>query len=186
MTNFPKKTFNGTTYEFTHLAPVVLHVPVNTGQIAEVTVHVTFGCHCFTESFNPDVHQDHHRYTHLNELRAFDVERFQCSLQLPQVVSSMLGGRVYHADESFTYVAQITLPPGANQQSYSIFFSLRKDHRATAPTVKMYIKSAYLRNLASKSQAQSWRFAALVGTVAEVYPKKTKPSKPSRKTMNRT
>lgn len=184
MTNFPKKTFNGTTYEFTHLAPMVLHVPVNTEQIAHVPVQITFGCHCFTEGFDADVHQDHHRYTHLNELRAFDVERFQCSLQLPHVVNSMLGGRVYHADKSLTYVAQITLPPNTSQQSYSIFFSLEKDHRATVPTVKMYVKSAYLKPLVSKSQAQNWRFAALVGLVSEVYPKKTKPPKPS-KTMKR-
>jgi hypothetical protein len=105
------------------------------------------------------------------------VERFHCSLQLPQVVNSMLGGRVYHADKSLTYVAQITLPPGENPQSYSVFFSLEKDHRAAVPAVpavKMYVKSAYLRTLASKSQAQSWRFAALVGVIAEIYPKKVK------------
>ena len=174
MTNFPKKAFNGTIYEFSHLAPLLLQVPVNAGQIAHVPVHVTFGCHCFTEGFKADVHRDHHRYTHLNELRAFNVERFQCSLQLPQIVNSMLGGRVYHADKSLTYVAQITLTPGENPQSYSVFFSLEKDRRATAPTVKMYIKSAYLRTLAAKSHAQSWRFAALVGVIAEVYPKKVK------------
>ena len=162
---------------------MVLHVPVNTEQVAQVPVHVTFGCHCFTEGFDADVHQDHHRYTHLGELRAFDIERFQCSLQLPQVVNSMLGGRIYHADKSLTYVAQLTLPPNLGQQSYSVFFSLEKDRKAIAPTVKMYVKSAYLRPLASKSQAQSWRFAARVGQVAGVYPQPTKHPKPSKKTM---
>lgn len=146
-----------------------LQVPVKTELISHVPVSVAFGCHCFTEEFKPETHRDHHRYVHNGELRAFDLERFQCSLQLPEVINGMIGGRVYRADRSYTYVAQLTLPPQTGQQGYSIFFSLEKDGRASVPAVRMFIKSAYLKPLASKENAQSWRFVALVGQVSGAY-----------------
>lgn len=61
-------------------------------------VRVTFGSHCFTEDFDTAKHGDHHRYAHLGEVRAFDLERYACSLQLPRVVDAILGGTIYRSD----------------------------------------------------------------------------------------
>lgn len=170
MSVFANKTFDGTTYTFGHLAPIQLQVPVNTELVSHVPVSVAFGCHCFTEEFKTDIHRDHHRYVHKGELRAFDVERFQCSLQLPEVVQGIVGGRVYKADHSYTYVAQIALPPETGLKGYSVFFSLDKAGHPGAPAARMFIKSAYLKPLVAKTNAQSWRFAALVGQVSEAFP----------------
>ncbi|WP_431287727.1 hypothetical protein [Roseateles chitinivorans] len=145
-------------------------MPVNTNLISHVPVSVAFGCHCFTEEFKPQFHRDHHRYVHNGELRAFDIERFQCSLQLPEVVLGIVGGRVYRADRSYTYVAQIELAYDEGSRGYSIFFSLDRAGHPGAPAARMFVKSAYMKPLVAKTNAQSWRFAALVGQISGAYP----------------
>lgn len=185
MSDFPNKQFNGTTYTFGHLAPTSVHVPlVVAGQELTIPVHVTFGCHCFTEEFNEAMHQEHHRYTHRHETRAFDVTRYQCSLQLPEVLQGITRGRIYLADQSYTYVAQISLPPATGMESYSLFFSLNRKRNADAPAAEMYLKSAYLSPLKSKKNAQSWRFAALVGEVSGAFPPPKAPTARNAKRPN--
>jgi hypothetical protein len=174
VSDFANKTFEGQVYTFPHLAQMTLSVDLVVQlQPISIPVRVTFGCHCFTEDFDPIKHGGHHRYTHLGEERAFDVERYQCSLQLPQVMNSMLSGTIYRADRSYTYVAQIVLPPGTGLAPYSIFFSLEKTRKSAVPAVEMFIKSAYLSPLKHSPNAQSWRFKALVGEKADVFPAKS-------------
>lgn len=146
-----------------------------------VSVTVQFGSHCFTEKFDNALHLDEHRYVHLNELRAFDEERYRCSLQLPRIIDSMLGGKVYWSTESYTYVAQITLATKEGVRDYSLFFSLTKNVDSVRPALKMFVKSAYLRSLAAPPNADSWRFRALVGLKSGVYEQKKK-SRPRPKT----
>lgn len=191
MSKFPIKAFEGLTYTFEHLHPrslsVALHPPAG-----EVTarIHVSFGIHCFTEEFNSAMHGDHHRYSHEGELRAFNVERFQCSLQLPAIVDALTAGKVYYAGASYTYVAHIEVPPGSGAQNYSLFFNLEKHADSTfeAPVANMFIKSAYLRGLAAAQNGASWRFPALVGLNTGVYVPavKPKPQKKGAKAKSRT
>lgn len=170
MSDFPNKQFQGTIYTFKHLTPLTLQVPlVVSGAPLTVPVSVTFGCHCFTEAFNKNVHQDQHRYSYGNEVRAFDPTRYQCSLQLPVIFQAIAGGKIYMGDKSYTYVAQIVLPSAMGPASYSLFFSLKKKRNMQAPAAELYLKSAYLTPLKSKINAQSWRFAALVGQVSEAF-----------------
>jgi len=170
VSNFPHKHFQGKVYTFQHLDQILLPVPLVVKQIPiEIPVHVTFGCHCFTEEFDSTAHEDHHRYTHLGEERAFNVERHQCSLQLPKVMQAILGGTIYRSDRSYTYVAQIVLPLIAGLESYSVFFSLEKTKKSAVPSVELFVKSAYLSPLKSKPNAQKWRFKALIGETAGVF-----------------
>ena len=181
MSKFPNKQFQGKLYVFDHLAPAQMQVSLNSQRTNFVDLHVTYGCHCFTEEFRNGFHTEHHRYTYSGELRAFDPSRYACSLQLPLVVEAMLGGRVYHADKSYTYVAQITLPSADGTQSYSVFFSLEKDRQVERPALKMYIKSAYLKPLVAQANAQSWRFVSLAGDISGAFTPKEKKSKPKKK-----
>jgi len=182
VSHFPKKHFEGAVYDFGHLNPFTIKVPLSTDGEKVIDLHVTFGCHCFTEEFSPLLHQEHHRYVFRNELRAFNVERHECSLQLPAIIQGMLKGRIYNADASYTYVAHITLASKTGPQQYSLFFSLEKGKAATEPALKMYVKSAYLRTLATKSaSAQSWRFVSLAGQVSGVFPPKEKKPRPQKK-----
>jgi hypothetical protein len=182
MSNFAAKQFRGQTYTFEHLQPRWLDAELfpTEGELVIVPVTVKFGCHCFTETFDYAVHLDEHRYDHLGEVRAFDEKRFQCSLQLPDIVDSMLGGKVYWSTESYTYVAQITLPTQQGTLDYSLFFSLTKNLDSVRPALNMFVKSAYLKSLAAPPNADSWRFRALIGLKSGVYEKKPK-SRPKPK-----
>lgn len=180
MTNFPHKTFEGTVYEFNHLSPFSSNVALNALATAHVSLHVSFSIHCFTEEFDSGKHRDHHRYTHESELRAFDVTRHQCSLQLPVLIRAMLSGTVYRAKhKNYTYVAQISLD--AQQQPYSIFFDLKKDASVTVPTVRMYVQSAYIKPMEVSPSAQNWRFKSLAGQVAGLFEPPQKKPKPMAK-----
>lgn len=181
MTDFASKQFEGTLYTFNHLKPTQLKVPLNKDGTLAINMHVTFGCHCFTEGFDETIHREDHRYTHGDEIRAFNTLRYQCSLQLPQLVQSMLKGRIYRADNSYTYAAQISLISGTSKQDYSIFFNLEKDKHAKSAAVRMFVKSAYLKPLVAMPNAQSWRFVSLAGNIADVFPPKQKKTKPPKK-----
>lgn len=181
MSDFPHKKFEGQTYTFDHLKPMTLRLPIGSPAVY-VTLKVTFGCHCFTEEFVGGIHGDHHRYTYNKELRAFEKLRYQCSLQLPDVIqNSLLHGTIYNAEESLTYAAHISLEGIDGQQDYSIFFNLENDKGSAHPTVCMFVKSAYLKPLVAKPGAQNWRFKGLLATVSEAFPKPEKKPKPVKK-----
>jgi hypothetical protein len=170
VTQFPAKEFMGRVYTFDHLKPYTVKVPLQSVICPELAVSIGFGSHCFTEAFDHAVHKDHHRYTHKGELRAFDMTRFECSLQLPGAITQLLSGKIYNANRSYTYVAQISLPDPRDRENYSIFFSLERNKKIPEPALLMFIKSAYIKGLAAPKHAQSWRFAALAGQIAGVYP----------------
>lgn len=181
MSNFPNKQFNGVIYTFDHLNPMFMKVPLNAQETTFIDMHVTFGCHCFTEVFDPVQHFEPHRYMHKGELRAFDLLRNECSLQLPLVMQSLLRGTIYNADDSYSYAAHITIPSLQGAQSYSVFFSLEKDKSVSVPAARMFVKSAYLKRFVAKANAQNWRFASLVGQVSGAFPPKEKKSRPTKK-----
>lgn len=181
MSAFPQKQFNGQLYQFAHLVDLQHVAKLNAAGTVTVPMTIRFGCHCFTEDFKAGVHTDHHRYTYKGELRAFDVERYTCSLQLPAVILQMInGGTIYRADNSYTYVAHITVASAAGPQDYSVFFSLQKVG-GTAPSLSMFVKSAYLKPLVAKPGAQSWRFGSLAGQVSGAFAPKQKKPKPKKK-----
>jgi len=66
-------------------------------------------------------------------------------------------------------------------QSYSIFFNLKKDKEAPTPAVRMFVKSAYLKPLVAKTNAQNWRFVLLACQIAEAFPPREKKQKPMKK-----
>lgn len=178
MSNFHNKQFKGKSYTFGHLQPMQMKVPLDSKGSLVIDMHVTFGCHCFTEEFDQKLHRPDHRYTYKGELRAFEPLRYECSLQLPALMQSLLKGTIYNADQSYTYVGHIALASFQGPQSYSIFFNLKKDTQSTAPAVRMFVKSAYLKPLVATANAQNWRFASLAGQIAQAFPPKKKKPKP--------
>jgi hypothetical protein len=184
MSNFAAKQFRGRPYTFEHLQPLVLQPTLTpTGcEPVVVSVDVQFGCHCFTEEFKGALHQDEHRYAHNGELRAFDVIRYECSLQLPTIVNAMLGGLIYWCQESYTYVTKVKLSDaGGGEQDYSLFFSLTRNADSVLPAVNMFVKSAYLRDLAAPAGGRRWRFGALIGLVSGVYEPQQPKARPKKK-----
>lgn len=186
MSDFPQKKFEGQTYTFEHLKPMTLRVAIG-NPATYITLKVTFGCHCFTEEFVVGTHVDHHSYRYKDELRAFEMQRYLCSLQLPDVIQkSLLLGTIYNAGESLTYAAHISLEGIAGQQDYSIFFNLERDKSSAHPTVCMFVKSAYLKPLVAKQGAQNWRFKGLLATISGAFPPPEKKPKPVKKKKAKT
>ncbi len=181
MSKFPHKQFEGVLYKFDHLDPMHIKLPLNAGGSNTIDLHVTFGCHCFTEEFDAGQHRPDHRYPYKGELRAFNTLRYECSLQLPQIMHAMQKGTIYNADESYTYAAHITLASSDGPKTYSVFFSLQKDTRVKMPALRMFVKSAYLKPLVAKAGAQSWRFVSLAGQISGAFPLKEKKPKPTKK-----
>jgi hypothetical protein len=177
--DFHHKKFKGVTYSFGHLSPVTLVVPLNGAMTTGIDVIVSYSCHCFTEGFDASVHGPDHTYTYGRETRAFDVTRYNCSLQLPAVIQSVLNAHIHRANKNnYTYVAQIPAQPTLPGRHYSIFFDLKKDSDKK-DTVRMYVQSAYLSPL--KGGPEKWRFKSLVGQIAGVFPPKEKKAKPKKK-----
>ena len=181
MSRFPHKQFQGTIYKFDHLDSLRMGLPLNGPGTNIISMVVTFGCHCFTEEFDGSLHSPDYRYTYNKELRAFDLQRYECSLQLPSVIQAMLRGTIYNADESYTYAAHINLGAGVGSQVYSVFFSLERDKSVEAPALRMFVKSAYLKPLVAKKNAQNWRFMSLAGQISGAFPPKAKKPKPEKK-----
>ncbi|WP_300115418.1 hypothetical protein [Rhodoferax sp.] len=155
---------------------------MNARDTAHADLHVSFSIHCFTEEFNQTIHLDHHTYTHENETRAFELTRYNCSLQLPTLIDTMFKGKVYRAkNNNYTYVAQIAL--NGQSQPYSIFFDLKKDtgEVSVVPTLRMYVQSAYMKPLQVSSNASNWRFGSLAGQIAGVFEKSVKKTRPKKK-----
>lgn len=178
--SFPQKPFEGVVYTFDHLAPFTLQASLNAAGTVTVPLHCSYSIHCFTEAFDDDKHLDHHRYTHAGELRAFDVTRFQCSLQLPAVMTALLRGKIYRAkNNNYTYVAQIKVTEQA--EPYSVFFDLKRDGTPETPALRMFVQSAYLTPLVVGGNAQSWRFGSLAGQVAGIFEPPHKKPRPQKK-----
>lgn len=179
---FPKKHFEGKEYDFSHLKPIWVNVPLGADGSPKLAIHVSYSCHCFSEEFDPLIHQEHHRYTFGDEMRAFDLPRYSCSLQLPSLIGALLTGKVYRANnDNYTYVAHIIFEE--LNQPYSVFFHLKKDKASDGVAVKlrMYVQSAYLSPLKASAGSQSWRFKSLAGGLAGIFETKAKKAKPKKK-----
>lgn len=180
MHHFPSKRFNGSVYSFQHLSPTEHAVSLNAANTVLVKIQIRYSIHCFTVAFDSAVHRDHHKYAYATEIRAFDLERYRCSLYLPALITNLSRVKVYRArKDNYTYVAKIFL--GGQTKPYSIFFELRKRSETTEPTVQMYVQSAYLSPLKVSPHAQSWRFGSLVGQLIGVFPPAAKNKQPKKK-----
>lgn len=110
MSRFSQKQFQGKLYEFSHLTPAVHTVPLNAAGTFSVRLQVSYSIHCFTEDFNPLLHQDHHRYSYGSETRAFDVVRYDCSLQLKRTGQRKRRRSAFSRNTSRLFLCELLLP----------------------------------------------------------------------------
>lgn len=159
MSNFPQKNFEGQTYDFNHLVKIEKKIQFDS---IDIDLIIRFSIHCFTEAFDENLHQDHHRYSFNGETRAFDITRYQCSLFLPEIIEKIQYGMIYSVDKGYTHVATISLNHMNPNEKYSIFFNLKK-HKKHHNVLLMFIKSAYLKPLVIGSRGKkSERFKGLI------------------------
>ncbi|ODS57416.1 MAG: hypothetical protein ABS40_04140 [Agrobacterium sp. SCN 61-19] len=130
-------TIDGQTYDLAHLEPFEFQITPTQSDVP-ATISVRFHDHCFTETFDPRKHTARIRTSQasLHEYRAFCLERYQLSFQLPQIIVGLDGKKVASTREG--NLVRITLADG---NTYPMFFTLRK---ARERRVEMFVVSAYI------------------------------------------
>lgn len=117
---------------------------------------IEFSGHCFTKSpnirkqeslddFSIELHYELNTQKNVKETRIFCFERYQCSLQLPNIIKELDKRKCFFtsADDKFLTV-EITSQTG-EIQNYEIYFSLKKSNHPHYD-VHIYINSAYIRS----------------------------------------
>lgn len=139
MAHFKNKTIKGQVYDLSHLEPFNFEIDT---QEKKVSVRVEFSCHCFTETLDSK-HTPDLKYTHNQETRAFDPERYRLSLKLPELIQTLGNQSVYHTEQgNFFTLRDQTLDGG--KTPYLVFF---RSYKSTDKKidVRIYIQSAYLK-----------------------------------------
>jgi hypothetical protein len=146
-----KKQIDGVIYDLTHLDPFLMPVTPKTDNAPTYKVRVSFGCHPFTRELTPGDKPDL-RFRAGNELRCFCTERYELSLELPDMIRyAANGGRVYFSERETFLVIENT--PRANAP-YVAFFNAEKATRCDGYDVAMFVTSAYVKpNLPSRLPA---------------------------------
>jgi hypothetical protein len=135
---------DGTSYDLSHIDPFSFDVPFaehNGLPARTVTVHVGFASHAFTcEAYQAGANSD--QYPLAREERFFDVERYNWSKRLRQIIFDLPKSKCYFTEgDSFLTVRGDGVPAG---MEYRVFFSVR---RRDANTVELVVRSAFLGKL---------------------------------------
>lgn len=133
-----------TDIEVGHLIPFVFSVKLPQGDLAKVLV--SFTSHCWTESFDEEMHAgklivlDHTRH------RVFDAERYALSKSLPGVIAGVSDHKCFLTPEKRNYMTfdgRVRLDGG---RDYRIFFSMKKSKgrwNGARHQLHMIVESAY-------------------------------------------
>ena len=153
MGRFKPKIIQHVEYAFDHLEP--FRSAVN-GHVVEVH----FSLHCFTETAAAD-HTPDLLIGHQGEIRAFSLERYMLSKQLPGLIRSLPGASVYYSQQfNYFFVRQLLEIAGP----YVVFFTMAKAKRREVDTL-MHVRSAYCKPQVV-DRAAPVRFATLVEATA--------------------
>lgn len=158
---FEPFNYQGQVYDLSHLAPFShVYVQAACPKTGAAEKHyrciVEFSGHCFTKSpnlrqhetlddFPIDLHYELTTQKNVKETRIFDFERYQHSLQLPNIIKELDKRKCFFtsADDKFLTV-EIQSETG-EKLNYEIYFSLKKAN-AKNHDVHIYINSAYIRD----------------------------------------
>jgi hypothetical protein len=173
LSGFKPITIQGTTYDFAHLAPLTLVIPIGDGdKRQEFKVLFTFGCHCFTETLDEERHTPDYHVHHDGETRAFCIHRYTRSLELVRIINGIGNKKVY-----FTYQTSFMLIELINEAgqtvTYTVFLEPKRGTKAVADVV-VRVVSAYDKAEMPK-KAATIKFHTLVAKVA----RGEKPTPPS-------
>ncbi|HHF3888315.1 TPA: hypothetical protein ACPOXY_001824 [Haemophilus influenzae] len=126
---------DGITYSLEHLNPFYLKF-FGEKISKEITLKILYSDHCFTARKNK---------SDSNSERCFNLERYELSKLLPELIEKMNNGSVQvfqtSARRNFAYVVKTTL----HDKDYNIFFEVRKRNTSNPDCdLVMRIESAYV------------------------------------------
>lgn len=136
----------GETYNLEHLHPFSFDmvIPAKQGQPEQrYNINVRFSLHCFSRGVKPgEKIPDHLAYSDDRETRIFDLDRYNRSKTLPEIVRSLGERKCFHDSHGNFYVFEVTEEDGTTAY-YSVFFTLSKAGKKAG--LNLFISSAHLR-----------------------------------------
>jgi hypothetical protein len=176
------RTIDGTLYPLTHLRPFDMEVVKEArGAWPELclTVRVVFDCHVVTEACEEHVAGDPRYWRDLGGAsRRFQLERYQYSLRLPEMISGLPTGKVkcYLAKKNNYMVWEVG--NAGDDEHYQVYFDIYKPHiqpPGEIPLLILYVQSAYLKNEPFAKQRERFQaFGQICGQLAGVIQPKPK------------
>lgn len=176
------RTIDGTLYPLTHLRPFDMEVVKEArGDWPELrlTVRVVFDCHVVTEACAEHVAGDPRYWRDLGGAsRRFQLERYQYSLRLPEMIGGLPTGKVkcYLAKKNNYMVWEVG--DAGDDEHYQVYFDLYKPEiqpPGEIPLLILYVQSAYLKNEPFAKQRERFQaFGQICGQLAGVIQPKPK------------
>lgn len=145
--------FNGNTFDLSHLnAHSVTYVDVNTNQ--EYKFFVTYSSHCFTSEIPEKISDQDLQLIYIakNESRLFDLERYELSKNLPDIVHSLSEQPtlIYYV-KNRNYATDKLVSLNGNEITYFVPFTAYRDKKK----FRLHIVSAYHnKNIGKKSKVK--------------------------------
>lgn len=177
------RTIDGTLLSFVHLRSFDMEVVKEArGEWPELrlTVRVVFDCHVVTEEAVEHIANDPCYWRDLGGVsRRFDIERYQYSLRLPDMISGLPAGKVkcYLAKKNNYMVWEVG--DAGDDEHYQVYFDLYKPEVQPpdneSPLLILYVQSAYLKNEPFAAQRERFQaFGQICGLLAGVIQPKPK------------
>lgn len=136
----PHQSADGRVFPLNHLHPFRLTHSLAAAKghpSRRVLLHVGFGLHCFS-SKPRDAPTD--PVSDNRETRTFDVERYELSRELPQVIRQVVGGKLRCERAGADNYVVVGL---VNGHRYGVFFNLKRWSRHGPDSVLLMVQSAY-------------------------------------------
>jgi hypothetical protein len=138
---------DGVHYHLTHLHPITVvytQPPKKDHPERTYTVDVIFGLHCFTKGINNGSAVDPRLcYSDARETRIFDLNRFELSKRLPELVAKLHATKCYHTNHGNFFTIEI-IENGGEKQQYEVYFTLSRS--AKKGHLTLWVQSAYIRD----------------------------------------
>ncbi|PCI34337.1 MAG: hypothetical protein COB54_00665 [Alphaproteobacteria bacterium] len=126
-------------FEYNLTVPAQGHKPER-----KYRLNVIFSLHCFTRGQkDEEVIPAEYKYSDTRETRIFDIERYNLSIKLPDIVRSLSDMKCYHDRHNNFYVVELIDELG-HITYYSIFFKLSKAGKKKG--LNLFVSSAYARD----------------------------------------
>ena len=109
-------------------------------------VQVIYSLHCFTRGTRPvDDVSSPLAYADSRETRMFDFKRYECSKQLPSIVSGLPSAPCFHTGHGNFFTVKLLNQTTGQEETYEVYFTASRSS-AKPVCVNLFVESAYVRD----------------------------------------
>ncbi len=144
-------TYQGTTYDLSHLHPKLIEVvqPASGDKPARTyKIQLIYSLHTFTRGVKAGEEPDKELlYCDSRECRVFDFQRYALSARLPEIVQGLQVRKCYHSGKGNFFVIELVGEDGQRVE-YEVYFEASRS--STKGVLNLFVQSAYVRDDAHK------------------------------------